>query len=119
MLLETPAPAENSPLRLAGLPDPVPACDQVRVRVRCCGLCHTDLHTVEGDLPLPKLPLVPGHQIVGFIDAVGENVLTLKLGERVGIPWLYCTDGTCSYCQRQSENLCERARFTGYHVDGG
>ena len=119
MLLQQPAPAEQSPLRLADLPDPSPAPNEVRVRIRTCGLCHTDLHTIEGDLPLPKLPLVPGHQIVGAIDALGSAVRTLKTGDRVGIPWLYSTDGTCPYCLRQTENLCENACFTGYHVNGG
>jgi len=119
MLLQQPAPAEQSPLHLNDLPDPVPAPDEVRVRIRTCGLCHTDLHTIEGDLSLPKLPLVPGHQIVGVIDTVGSGVRTLKAGDRVGIPWLYSTDGTCPYCSRNTENLCENARFTGYHVNGG
>jgi propanol-preferring alcohol dehydrogenase len=119
MLLQQPAPAEQSPLYLTDLPDPTPAPNEVRVRVRTCGLCHTDLHTIEGDLPLPKLPLVPGHQIVGTINAVGSSVRRLKSGDRVGIPWLYSTDGTCLYCLRNAENLCENARFTGYHVNGG
>lgn len=119
MLLQQPAPAEQAPLHLADLPDPTPAPDEVRVRIRTCGLCHTDLHTVEGDLPFPKLPLVPGHQIVGTIDAVGSAVRTLKGDDRVGIPWLHSTDGTCPYCLRHTENLCENARFTGYHVNGG
>jgi alcohol dehydrogenase, propanol-preferring len=119
MLLDQPAPVEQSPLRLTDLPDPTSAPNEVRVRIRACGLCHTDLHTVEGDLTLPKLPLVPGHQIVGSIDAIGSAVRTLKPGDRVGIPWLYSTDGTCSYCLRHTENLCENARFTGYHGNGG
>lgn len=119
MLLQQPAPAEQSPLHLKDLPDPTPAPNEVRVRIRTCGLCHTDLHTVEGDLPLPKLPLAPGHQIVGIIDALGSAVPALKPGDRVGIPWLYSTDGTCPYCVRHTENLCENARFTGYHVNGG
>jgi alcohol dehydrogenase, propanol-preferring len=119
MLLDQPAPVEQSPLRLTDLPDPTSAPNEVRVRIRACGLCHTDLHTVEGDLTLPKLPLVPGHQIVGSVDAIGSAVRTLKPGDRVGIPWLYSTDGTCSYCLRHTENLCENARFTGYHGNGG
>jgi propanol-preferring alcohol dehydrogenase len=119
LLLESPQPADHSPLRAAELPVPDPGPEEIRVRIRCCAVCHTDLHIVEGDLPLPKLPLVPGHQIVGLIDALGSGVRTLKAGDRVGIPWLYSTDGTCNYCQRQTENLCEQARFTGYHVHGG
>jgi alcohol dehydrogenase, propanol-preferring len=119
LLLESPQPADQSPLRATELPTPDPGPGEVRVRIRCCAVCRTDLHIVEGDLPLPKLPVVPGHQIVGFVDAFGPGVQTLKAGDRVGIPWLYSTDSTCSYCQRQTENLCEQARFTGYHVHGG
>lgn len=119
MLLQRPAPAEQSPLRLTDVSDPTPAAHEVRIRIHTCGLCHTDLHTIEGDLPLPKLPLVPGHQIVGTVDALGSGVRTLKSGDQVGIPWLYSTDGTCSFCIHHAENLCENARFTGYHVNGG
>jgi alcohol dehydrogenase, propanol-preferring len=119
MQMSHPAPAEQSPLHFVDLPDPAPASNEVRVQIHTCGMCHTDLHTIEGDLQLPKLPLVPGHQIVGSVDAVGAAVRTFHIGDRVGIPWLYSTDGTCPYCVRHTENLCEHARFTGYHVDGG
>jgi alcohol dehydrogenase, propanol-preferring len=119
MQLDQSLSAEQSPLRLSDVPTPTPGSTEVRVQVRCCGLCHTDLHTVEGDLPLPNLPLIPGHQIVGIIDAVGQNSRRFKEGDRVGIPWLHQTDGTCDYCRRDLENLCDSARFTGYHVDGG
>ena len=119
MLLERPAPSESSPLRTVDILMPEPAAREVRVRVRCCGVCHTDLHIVEGDLALPKLPLVPGHQIIGEIDQLGREVTSFKLGDRVGIPWLYSTDGVCAFCQGNSENLCEHAQFTGYHVHGG
>jgi len=119
MLLEAARPVEDSPLRPAEIPTPTPGPGEVRVQVLCCGLCHTDLHTVEGDLPLPKLPVVPGHQIVGVVDSLGAGVRSLREGDRVGIPWLYSTDSVCTFCQRQTENLCERAKFTGYHVDGG
>lgn len=119
MVLERARPIEQAPLRLVDLPAPTPLPGAVRVRIHCCGLCHTDLHTVEGDLLLPTLPVVPGHQIVGLIDAIGANVRTLKVGDRVGIPWLYSTDGTCRYCLSHAENLCEHAQFTGYHVNGG
>jgi propanol-preferring alcohol dehydrogenase len=119
MQLDEPLPAEQSPLHLRDVPTPLPGAGQVRVKVRCCGLCHTDLHTIEGDLPLPKLPLVPGHQIVGIIDACAGDVHSLKEGDRVGIPWLHQTDGSCQYCRQGFENLCDNARFTGYHVDGG
>ncbi len=119
MVLQRPRPVEESPLELREMPTPNPGPGQIRLQVRCCGLCHTDLHTVEGDLPLPKLPLVPGHQIVGIVDAAGEGVRNRREGDRVGIPWLYSTDQTCDYCRRGLENLCEQARFTGYHVHGG
>jgi alcohol dehydrogenase, propanol-preferring len=119
MLLDAPRLVENSPLRLAEIPTPVPGLGEVRVRIRCCGICHTDLHIVEGDLLLPRIPVVPGHQIVGIIDACGDGVHNLKEGDRVGIPWLYSSDGVCNFCRRQSENLCEQAQFTGYHVNGG
>ena len=119
MALDKPGPAEASPLQLREVAAPAPAPGEVRVRVHCCGLCHTDLHTVEGDLMLPKLPVIPGHQIVGMIDAVGSGVQDMKEGDRVGIPWLHSTDGTCEYCLNEQENLCDAAQFTGYHVDGG
>jgi len=119
MVLERPAPVEGAPLRLRDVPVPAPARGEIRVRVRVCGLCHTDLHTVEGDVALPVLPIVPGHQIVATVDALGDGVGTFAPGDRVGIPWLHATDGTCAYCRRGDENLCDAARFTGYHVDGG
>ena len=119
MVLDKPLPVEEFPLRLSEIAAPHPAPNEVRVRVRCCGVCHTDLHTVEGDLSLPKLPITPGHQIVGVVEAVGKQVHTLKEGDRVGIPWLYFTCGHCDYCRRGLENLCDYARFTGYHANGG
>ena len=119
MVLQRPRPVEESPLEAREVPTPTPGPGEIRVQVRCCGLCHTDLHTVEGDLPLPKVPVIPGHQIIGIVDAVGEGVRNRREGDRVGIPWLYSTDQTCDYCRRGLENLCEQARFTGYHVHGG
>ena len=119
MILETPRPAEENPLALADLPLPEPEAGQVRLRVRVCGVCHTDLHLVEGEIALPKLPVVPGHQIVGTVDALGSGVSRFALGDRVGVPWLYSTCGQCEYCQRGLENLCDKARFTGQHADGG
>jgi propanol-preferring alcohol dehydrogenase len=101
------------------LPLPEPGAEEIRLRVRACAVCHTDLHTVEGDLLLPKLPVVPGHQVVGIVDAVGEGVRRFTIGQRVGVPWLYRTCGTCEFCQRGMENLCRQARFTGLHADGG
>jgi alcohol dehydrogenase, propanol-preferring len=107
------------PLKLAELPLPEAAAGQLRVRVEACAVCRTDLHIVDGELPDPKLPLVLGHQIVGVVDQVGEGVERLGLGDRVGIPWLGWTDGECRYCRSGRENLCDRARFTGYDLGGG
>jgi alcohol dehydrogenase, propanol-preferring len=99
-------------------PVPPPGPGQVRVRISACGVCRTDLHLVEGTLAHPTLPIVPGHEIVGVIDAVGSGTHR-SVGERVGIPWLGYTDGTCAYCRAGHENLCDAARFTGYQIDGG
>ncbi|MDH3496286.1 MAG: alcohol dehydrogenase catalytic domain-containing protein, partial [Gemmatimonadota bacterium] len=114
MLLER----QLAPLRPADLPVPEPAKGQVRVRVGACAVCRTDLHVADGDLHEPKLPLVLGHEIVGTIDAVGPDVRRYAVGERIGVPWLGWTCGTCGFCRSGRENLCPRARFTGYHVDG-
>ncbi|HDI51771.1 alcohol dehydrogenase [candidate division KSB1 bacterium] len=119
MLLQQPQPIENNPLQLVELPDPEPASHEIRIRIHSCGICHTDLHTIEAELPLPKLPLIPGHEIVGVVDRIGSNVTRFHPGDRVGIPWLNWTCGECQFCRRGQENLCENARFTGYHVDGG
>jgi alcohol dehydrogenase, propanol-preferring len=99
-------------------PDPAPGPGQIRIRIEACGVCRTDLHVVDGELPDPKLPIVPGHEIVGRVDAVGEGV-DFKLGARVGVAWLGHTDGTCSYCRSGRENLCDHPLFTGYTRDGG
>ncbi len=106
----------REPLRVADLTDPKPGEGQILLRVRACGVCRTDLHIVDGELTKPKLPLVPGHQIVGEVLAGGSRFET---GARVGVPWLGWTDGVCRYCRMGSENLCDAARFTGYDVDGG
>ena len=118
-LLTEPRSADSSPLAWTEVPRPEATPNQVRLRIRCCAICHTDLHVVEGDLALPKVPVIPGHQIVGVVDTIGASVTELKIGDRVGVPWLYSTDGTCQFCRSGNENLCEHARFTGYHVDGG
>ncbi len=110
---------QRQPLRLAELPEPEPAPGQVLLDVRACGVCRTDLHILDGDLTEPKLPLVPGHQIVGIVREAGEGAERFVPGERVGVPWLGWTDGTCRYCRSGRENLCDHARFTGYDVDGG
>src|SRR5215813_1274096 len=110
---------QREPLRLAELPDPEPGPGQVLVSVGACGVCRTDLHIVDGELSEPKLPLVPGHQIVGTVLETGEGVERFAVGQRVGVPWLGWTCGECRYCLSGRENLCDRARFTGYDVDGG
>ena len=115
MVLERP----RSPLVERDLPLPEPQSGEVRVAVRACGVCRTDLHVVDGELPEPKLPLVPGHQIVGRVEARGEGVEDFAPGDRVGVPWLGWTCGACRYCRSGRENLCLRARFTGYQIDGG
>ncbi len=119
MVLREPRPISEAPLELVELPAPSPGPGEVRLRVRVCGLCHTDLHIVEGELPLPKRPVVPGHQLVGVVEACGPGARRLREGERVGVSWLHRTCGSCRFCRRGAENLCQEARFTGYHVDGG
>jgi propanol-preferring alcohol dehydrogenase len=109
----------GTPLRLAELPRPAPGPGEVLVRVLACGVCRTDLHVVDGELPRPKLPLVPGHEIVGRVEALGAGVAGFAIGERVGIPWLGRTCGVCPYCRSGRENLCDAPAFTGYDRDGG
>jgi propanol-preferring alcohol dehydrogenase len=109
----------GSPLRLADAPTPEPEAEQVLIRVRACGVCRTDLHVVDGELRDPKLPLIPGHQIVGEVVETGERVERFAPGDRVGVPWLGWTCGRCHYCLSGRENLCDYARFTGYQIDGG
>ena len=110
---------QGKPLAERQMADPEAAEGQVLVGVSACGVCRTDLHVVDGDLAEPKLPLIPGHQIVGTVKAAGPGVERFAMGDRVGIPWLGWTDGECRYCRSGRENLCERARFTGYQLDGG
>jgi propanol-preferring alcohol dehydrogenase len=117
--LHHPAAVSENPLVLEDVPMPDPGPDAIRVTVHCCGVCHTDLHVVEGELPDPRLPIIPGHEIVGVVEKVGGHVTRFKPGDRVGIPWLHDTDQTCTFCQHGQENLCEAARFTGYTADGG
>jgi propanol-preferring alcohol dehydrogenase len=111
--------AAKRPLRPAQISDPSPKAGQILIGVRACGVCRTDLHIVDGELPKPKLPLVPGHQIVGIVKEIGEGVTAFSIGERVGVPWLGWTDGTCYYCIHGQENLCDNALYTGYQIDGG
>jgi len=119
MLLRMPRPVAQAPLNFVEVADPQPGSSEVRLRVSACGVCHTDLHIVEGELPARKLPLIPGHQIVGTVDMLGEKVTKLNLGDRVGVPWLYSSCGNCNFCREGRENLCSEASFTGYDVDGG
>jgi alcohol dehydrogenase, propanol-preferring len=111
--------AARRPLAAAELPMPRPGPEQVLIAVRACAVCRTDLHVVDGELPDPKLPLVPGHEIIGTVVEKGESVDRFRIGDRVGVPWLGWTCGVCEYCRSGHENLCDRARFTGYQIDGG
>jgi propanol-preferring alcohol dehydrogenase len=109
----------GTPLRLIDRPIPAPGPGQVQVKVAACGVCRTDLHIVDGDLRAAKLPIVPGHEIVGYVSELGAGVTRFRLGERVGVPWLGHTCGSCSYCRSGRENLCDAPLFTGYQIDGG
>lgn len=109
----------GTPLRAVDRAPPEPGPGQALIRVRACGVCRTDLHVVDGELPDPKLPLVPGHEVIGVVEAVGTGTERLRPGDRVGVPWLGWTCGTCEFCRSGRENLCGRARFTGYRIDGG
>jgi propanol-preferring alcohol dehydrogenase len=111
--------AAGRPLAAAELPVPRPDPHQVLIAVRACAVCRTDLHVLDGELPDPKLPLVPGHEIIGTVVEKGESVDRFRVGDRVGVPWLGWTCGVCEYCRSGRENLCDRARFTGYQIDGG
>lgn len=115
MVLERP----GEPLKPLDVGVPEPGAGQIRIRVSVCGVCRTDLHVADGELPDPKLPLILGHEIVGRVDKLGEGVKRFEVGERVGVPWLGWTDGVCRYCASGRENLCDNARFTGYTIDGG
>ena len=119
MLLFQQQPVEETPLVLKEIDPPTPGPRDVLVRVHTCGVCHTDLHIVEGDLPLHKTPTIVGHQVVGVIEALGSEVSQWHVGDRVGVPWVYRTCGACVFCQAGQENLCERPQFTGWDVDGG
>ena len=118
-VLSAAAPLEEQPLRLTELPDPEPGPDEVVVDVECCGLCRTDIHVCEAEIPLPVLPVVPGHQVVGRVVQRGANANRFEKGDRVGLAWLHATCQSCPDCRRGDENLCRDARFTGYHLNGG
>jgi len=115
MVLQKP----RQPLQLTDLPIPEPGPSQVQIQIRACAVCRTDLHVIDGELTQPKLPLIPGHEIVGLVSAIGNEVKNFKIGARVGVPWLGWTCGVCQYCKSGRENLCERALFTGYTLNGG
>lgn len=115
MVLEAP----NTPLKYLEVPVPTPGPEQVLIRVHACGVCRTDLHIVDGELTEPKLPLIIGHEIVGMVAAVGDQVEKFRVGDRIGVPWLGSTCGQCRYCRRGRENLCDSPKFTGYTLDGG
>jgi propanol-preferring alcohol dehydrogenase len=115
MILDRP----GEKLKLKHIPVPVPGPDQLLIKVHACGVCRTDLHILDGELAGPKLPLIPGHEIVGTVVGNGKNADRFAIGQRVGVPWLGYTDGRCSYCKKGRENLCDNARFTGYTLDGG
>jgi propanol-preferring alcohol dehydrogenase len=119
MMLEKTAPIEEAPLRCADIPVPVPREGEVLIKVLACGVCHTDLHTVEGDLELHKVPIIPGHQVVGRVEETGPRCARFAVGDRVGVTWFHSSCGSCSYCEEGRENLCPEARFTGYDADGG
>ena len=118
-LLRAPAAIETKPLEFTEVPVPEPGEGQVLVRVRACGVCRTDLHVIEGELPPRKSPVIPGHQVVGTVEKISRSAQRFAIGARVGIAWLHKTDGTCEYCRAGAENLCDNLAFTGYTVDGG
>jgi propanol-preferring alcohol dehydrogenase len=118
-VLPIPAKIETNPLVYGEAPAPQPARGEVLVRIHYCGVCRTDLHVIEGELPLRKSPMIPGHQVVGEVEGLGESAHRFRIGARVGIAWLNHTDGVCEYCRSGAENLCDNAAFTGYTVDGG
>ena len=119
MVLKKFATIDKNPLGLADIPDPEPGPEDILVKIKVCGVCHTDLHTVEGELPEVKLPIIPGHEVVGTVEKKGENAIRFEKGDRVGVSWLYKSCGFCSFCRGGRENLCKSAQFTGYHVNGG
>jgi len=112
-------PIENSPLKIEEIAIPQINENEVLIKINACGICHTDLHIIEGELPPVKMPVIPGHQIVGVVEKIGNKVTKFKVGDKIGVPWLYSTCGKCEFCIRGKENLCNNAKFTGYHVNGG
>src|SRR5271156_796536 len=115
MLMEKP----RQKLKYTEVENPIPKPNEILIKVSACGMCRTDLHVVDGELKNPKLPLIPGHQIVGTITELGQEVRHLKIGMRIGVPWLGSACGKCNFCLKNQENLCDEARFTGYQINGG
>src|SRR5436189_4434948 len=116
-VLKQPAPAELRPLELTDLPTPRPGPGEVLIRVSACGICRTDLHVVEGDLPVRRSPVIPGHQVVGVVEGLGPDARDVKVGDRVGVAWLRRTCGACEFCRAGRENLCDTAEFNGWTAD--
>lgn len=119
MILKNPNLIEENPLELVDIPAPEPKSHEILIQIKVCGICHTDLHTVEGELSLKKKPIIPGHQVVGAVKQIGKDVKRFRSGDLVGVAWLHSTCGNCPFCQEGNENLCEKAQFTGLDVDGG
>lgn len=119
MVLDSPAPVDQRPLQLKEVPDPSPGVGQILVRVNTCGICRTDLHEVEGELPMQHSPIIPGHQVVGTVAALGEEAVRFHVGDRVGVAWLHQSCHACEFCLNREENLCREAKFTGWSVNGG
>ena len=119
LILKRPCSIDERPLSIAEVDTPIPGPKEILLKIMTCGICHTDLHIGEGELKPKKLPIIPGHQIVGVVAAMGKRVTRFRKGDRVGVAWLNSTCGKCEFCQKEKENLCEKAKFTGYDVDGG
>jgi len=118
-ILYTQQPIENNPLKIEEIAIPQINENEILIKINACGICHTDLHIIEGELPPVKLPVIPGHQIVGIVEEIGSKVSKFKVGDKIGVPWLYSTCQKCEFCTKGKENLCDNAKFTGYHVNGG
>lgn len=119
MVLEKPDLVENKPLLSKDIEKPQPNDNEILIKIKYCGVCHTDLHVVEGELKKPKLPLIPGHEIIGQVEKLGKDVKDLSIGDKVGVAWIHSSCHSCKYCAKDQENLCDNAKFTGYTVDGG